>query len=35
MTAQPSGHVMWTPDPIKLVLTASFPVRPAIADITP
>ena len=45
MTAQPAGHVMWTPDPVKqrlaghtldeLVLTAPFEIRLPIRDVTP
>jgi hypothetical protein len=35
MTPQPTGHVMWTPDPIKQRPAAPFGSRPAIVDITP
>ena len=33
MTAEPTGHVMWSPD--ELVLSAPFPIRLPIRDITP
>jgi hypothetical protein len=40
MTAQPTGHVMWTPDPIKQraatdTLEKPFRIRLPIADLTP
>ncbi len=37
MTAESTGHLPWSPDPIRteLVLTAPFEIRLPIADITP
>ena len=44
MTADATGHVMWSPDPVKqrladsadrLAPTAPFPIRLPIRDITP
>jgi hypothetical protein len=35
MTAQPTGHVMWTPDPNKQRPAAPLGIRRPTADVTP